>query len=108
MRSRDGERLAVMFGGEAEEERYGAFGPFSRAGIGGGGTAKATAKHVGVNDAWVEGDGGHAGGKFLSEGLGEAFDGPFGGAIGSDFGICGAAPSRTEIDDDAGALRDHG
>ena len=90
-----------MTGCEAEEKGNGAFGPFFWCGEVGRSGFEAAAQHIRVNDTGIEGDGGECAGEFLSEGECEAFDGPFGGAVGGDFGGGGASPAGAEVDDDA-------
>src|SRR5947207_429633 len=73
-----------------------------------GGVSETGAEHFGVDDAGIDGNGGHALGKFLGERVSQTFDGKFGGTIGSDLGRSGLAPTGTEVGDDAGAALDHG
>ena len=101
------QRSAVVFGSDLQDVGDGAAGPGGGVGIAARRFAEATLQHVGVDDAGVERHGGHAVGQFLSERCRQAFDGPLGGAVGSDLGRRRAAPAGAEVDDHAGAVRDH-
>src|ERR1041384_6943248 len=78
--SRDRQRFTVITGIESKEERDRLLGPFLGSGVAARAAAKATAEHVGVDNARVERDGSHAARQLFGEGAGQPFDRPFAGA----------------------------
>src|SRR5687768_17028186 len=104
----DGEGFAVMTRAQGEKKWDSAAGPVRWSGIGGSSIAETGSEHFRVDDPRIDRNGGHARWKFLGQRLGQAFNGVFRGAVGSDFRRCGLAPTGAKVGDHAGAAFNHG
>ena len=77
----DGEGMAVVFGGDCEDERGGAFRPRFGRRIGIGAFGPGLPKHVRIDNARIERHGAIPSGSSSATRLGEAFDREFRGAV---------------------------